>query len=472
MKRRNILKELLTNVFGSTTVKPTGGKIYKSGDLFSTCDFSFYFLEEYTNLFKIAFLKDKPEIQKPNYPPEEFQRGESIQRLFAYLKSYRYDLNFPKPDAPRANETAFKAAKSILSVIFSKSDNTDKFAIANEDISSKFRETISLIKDNLAAYDIKASFDAVKASNTPIAFYDTEYSSDDSLYNYYLPIFGEFVIPKLPKIIYPISLEIFIDTSKNYDKNSQFIFNCVTSSFFHYTPNNELLSPTNALYLMKPLSLKTIKHFPISFYYITHIDEDTIMNKYKNTNGEVLKYLVTEKAIKQYVDHNAPLIAEYEKSLVDYMDDLIRRVLKLDLKWLYSNAEKSIEKCREEVEKILIGYQEVYSYIDGCAEDVIRKQLLAIIHRAIVLITFFININGELIAKFATTHKCEGHIKYIKGKIYGNSFKELRALSEKLKDTPTETPKSLYECYYYTSSNELADLLNSINSYKNLLIKS
>ena len=470
MKRRNILKELLTTVFGSTTVKISGGKIFKSGDLFSTCDFSFDSLEKYTTLFKIAFLKDKPEIQKPNYPPEEFQRAESIQRLFAYLESYRYDLNFPKPDAPRANETAFKAAISILSAIFSKSDNTDKFAIANEDISSKFRETISLIKDNLAAYDIKASFDAVKASNTPIAFYDTEYSSDDSQYNYYLPIFGEFVIPKLPKIIYPVLLSIFIDTSKNYDKNSQLIFHCLTSSFFPYNKNNELLSPTNALYLTKPLSLKTIKRFPISFNYITHLDEDTIMNKYKSGNGDVLKYLVTEKAIKQYVDHNAPLIAEYEKSLVDYMDDLIRRVL--DLQWLYNNSEKSIEKCREEVEKILIGYPEVYSYIDDCSEDVIRKQLLAILHRAIVFITFFININGELIAKFATTHKCEGHIKYIKGKIYGNSFKELTALSEKLKGTPTEAPKSLYECYYYTSSNELADLLNSISSYKNLLIKS
>lgn len=82
MKRRNILKELLTIVFGSTTVKISGGKIYKSGDLFSTCDFSFDFFEEYKNLFKIAFLKDKPEIQKPNYPPEDFRRVESIEKLF------------------------------------------------------------------------------------------------------------------------------------------------------------------------------------------------------------------------------------------------------------------------------------------------------------------------------------------------------------------------------------------------------
>ena len=179
-----------------------------------------------------------------------------------------------------------------------------------------------------------------------------------------------------------------------------------------------------------------------------------------------------KKAIKQYVDHNAPLIAEYEKSLVDYMDDLIRRVLKLDLQWLYNNSEKSIEKCREEVEKILIGYPEVYSYIDDCSEDVIKKQLLAILHQAIISTTSFINKHGKLIAKSAITHNCEGHIKYIKGKIYGNNFKELTALSEKLKGTPTEAHKSLYECYYYTSSNELADLLNSINSYKNLLIKS
>ena len=71
-----------------------------------------------------------------------------------------------------------------------------------------------------------------------------------------------------------------------------------------------------------------------------------------------------------------------------------------------------IEKCREEGEKILIGYPEVYSYIDSCSDEIIRKQLLSILHNAIVIITQFINTNGEAISNFAITHKCKSHIKY------------------------------------------------------------
>lgn len=273
-------------------------------------------------------------------------------------------------------------------------------------------------------------------------------------------------------IITPILLKIYIDLSKSYDKNSRFFLNTLTSVFDHFGENVKQNSSFDEFYLQKPLSLTTIKHLPSEFKYVTHLDDATILNKYMYTNEYNLKDLVTEKAIKQYIDHIVPLIVEYEKSLVAYIEDLIKRILSLDLKWLYNDSEKKIEKCREEVEKILIGYPEVYSYIDGCTEDIIRRQLLAILHRAIILATSFVNENGQFIAKSAIKHNCERHIKYIKGKIYGNSFKELIALSEQLKETPTEAPKSLYECYYYTSSNELADLLNSISKYKNLFKKS
>ena len=132
----------------------------------------------------------------------------------------------------------------------------------------------------------------------------------------------------------------------------------------------------------------------------------------------------------------------------------------------------NFQMSREEVEKILIGYPEVYSYIDGCYDEVIEKQLLTILHQAIIEITTFINNNGKDIAGYANAHNCEKHIKYIKGIVYGNRFKELTDISEKLKAIPSKEPHSIYECYYYTSSNELYDLLNSIIKYKNYFKKS
>ncbi|MBR6581890.1 MAG: hypothetical protein IKK66_11410 [Ruminococcus sp.] len=471
MKRLVIFKEFLITIFGSTTVKATGGKIYKSGDLFSTCDFGFKFFKEYSKLLEIAFLKDEPEIQKPNYSSEDFQRTGSIQRFFAYLKSYSSMLTLPDVKEIYANTFAYRAAIKILEAIFSKSNSTNKFLIENEDISENFRKALGYIKDNLVARDINAALNAIDATNSKNYFYDTDYSNDNSQYNYSLHIEDLSVIPKVSRIIYPITLGIYIDPSKRYDNNSPYIFNLVTSSFTPFNKDNVQTVATDELWLSKPLSLVGIRYFPLSFDYVTHLDDATLINNYKCANKYVLNQIVIEKAVKQYTDYMAPSIAEYEKSFVDYLEDLIRRVLSLDLKWLYDDSKKKIEKCREEVEKILIGYPEVYLYIDGCSDEIIRKQLLTILHHAITETTQFINTYGESISKYAVNHNCESHIKYVKGKVYGNSFKDLTDLSGKLKDIPTKEPHSLYECYYYTSSNELNDLLNSINNYKALLKK-
>lgn len=67
MKRKDVLKELLNAVFGSTTVKPTGDKIYRSGDLFSSCEFSTNDYNSYLRLLRIAFINNNPQIQRPNY---------------------------------------------------------------------------------------------------------------------------------------------------------------------------------------------------------------------------------------------------------------------------------------------------------------------------------------------------------------------------------------------------------------------
>lgn len=275
-------------------------------------------------------------------------------------------------------------------------------------------------------------------------------------------------------IIRPITLRIYIDQSKKYDPSSQFFFNSITSCLYSYDAENGKTtneSSSEELYLSKPLSLIQIRSdIPEHFYFVTFLDEEVIFNKYNSRNENELIQAISRKAAIQ-IREKSDSISTYELGLVDYLDDLIRRVLRLDLKWLYDDSKKKIEKCKEEVEKILIGYPEVYSYIDGCTDEIIQKQLLTILHHAIAEITEFINNNGEEISWYAKAHNCENHIEYIKGIVFGNKFKKLTELSEKLKVTPAETPNNLYECYYYTSSNELYDLLNSISTYKNCFKK-
>ncbi len=473
MKRKDVLREFLTTIFGSTTVKESKGKIYKSGDWFSKCEFSFNDFESYSDLLKIAYVKDKPEIQRPNFPPEDFNRINSMRRLFSYLESYNDDISFPEINDPAANDFAFSSSIELLKSIFSKSNNTDKFAVEDENISESFKEAI----DNIRTARISNSLrNAISWINFEHKVFDTDYSNNMNLYNYHFRINVNDGDCDQSKQIVPILLHIYIDPSKKYSEETIFFFSDITSDFFIYSQNNKtvLKEPlsTGEFYLQKPLSLQPIKHLPIFFDYVTHIDEETIFCKYKCTNATELIRNITNKALIQYKEFISPLKQEYEKSLVNYTDDLLNRILSLDLMWLYHDSKKSLEKCRKEVEKILIGYPEVYTYIDSCSEDIVRKQLLAILHHAIVKTTMFIKENGEFISKCANNYKCESHIKYMKNKIYGNSFKELIALSNKVKTTSTDEPQSLYEHYYYTSSNELENLLNSLKSYKDYFKKS
>lgn len=393
MKRKDILKEFLITIFGSTTVKPVSGKIYCSGNLFSSCKFDDSDYSHYVKLLKIAFLDDSPKIQNPNYEPTVFNREESISRFITYLESYKENISFPKADDKTTNKFAYKAAITILSAIFTKSNNSDKFVIEGEDISVEFREALESIKYippiNKLLEDIE--------SERFYYFYDTDYIEDKSKYNYCLSV--------------------------NAIEDVQFV-------------------------------LRKIDH------------------QYKCKNEEELKAEINRKALTQYEDYIAQLMPEYEISLVSYTEDLIKRVMNLDLTWLYSDAQKKVEKCRKEVEKVIIGYQEIYTYIDSCPENIIIQQLLTILHHVVVEITNFIDCHDDYIAECALKHQCLDHVKYMKGKINSNKFKEFKELSENIPTRDNEELKCLGEAYYYTSGNELGQLLDALQEYYNSLKKS
>ena len=57
------------------------------------------------------------------------------------------------------------------------------------------------------------------------------------------------------------------------------------------------------------------------------------------------------------------------------------------------------------------------------------------------------------------------HKKYVKGIMNGNRFKVLKTFSEGLNNENKEDPQSLLDEYYYTSGNELPQLLTSLQSY-------
>lgn len=171
MKRIDIFKEFLIAIFGSTTVKNSGGKIYRSGDWFSTCDFGDKAFDNYRSLLEIAYSYKHPQIQRPNYDPEDFNRTDSIKHFFVYLKSYKDSLTLPDITDTDANTFAYQAAITLLVAIFTKSDSTGKFSVGNEDISSEFRNALDNIKGMSIGSNINDLFNALNQSDYYI--YDT-----------------------------------------------------------------------------------------------------------------------------------------------------------------------------------------------------------------------------------------------------------------------------------------------------------
>ena len=477
MKRKDLLREFLMAIFSRTTIKPSGGKIYCSGDLFSSCQFNNDAYDQYEKLLKIVFVDNNPLIQNPSYDPKSFDRINSLTRFESYLRSYDVDITFAITENKASYHKAYDAAIELLKAIFSPSTAAKIFNIESEDISKEFTSALNRIKEMQIGSNISSFFNSIDTIPQPCCIFDADYTYDKTLYNRCLLInTTEDMFSGVP-IIKEISLNIWIDENGKYDNKSESLYNSITSPFMCYnegqgvTINN---SGNNSEYFIKkPVSLVSIKNdFPDMFYFVTHLDQETVFNKYHCTSEADLIKMITNKAREQYFEGFKDTLCQYEISLVEYTDDLIKRLLSVDLLWLYDNKQRKVEKCKEEVSKILIGYTHVFSMIDMCPEEVIIKQLIAILHHAVTETTKFIENNGRFIAKCAVKHNCEGRIKYIQSKSYESKYKQCPALFEKLKQVPDTKPQSLYENYYYTSSNELDRLLNAISEYKNYFKKS
>lgn len=145
--------------------------------------------------------------------------------------------------------------------------------------------------------------------------------------------------------------------------------------------------------------------------------------------------------------------------------------MSLDLIWLYTDTEKSNDKCREEIEKIVVGYPEIYSYLDSCSEEVKFKQLSIILHHSVKVITAFINNRCRFVSVCINSPEYSEHKKHVKGIVNGKKFKQLKELSEGMNNDENEEMHSLFDEYYYTSGNELSQLLASLQSYYESLKK-
>lgn len=476
MKRYEVFNELLRAVFGRINVKPASGRIYYSGNGPKSLKYNLTEYDNYIELFEIAFISANPECMERNYgETSSFDRVNSIKRFYNFLRSYRPGAA-PDVNEIDADRFAYEAAKCILEVIYpeprSKSKAEENKSFREEDITKEFKDAIDQIWDAAGKFRLRSVREGLDRKEG--YFYDLSYTNDPAQYNYCLWVNLDETLFQDIEMIREVKLRIYVDPDGAYDKNSKFFFDELLSSIFAYKDGVEMTKEvrnSNELYLHKPLSLKRIRRLPSFQYYVTHLDEETIFNRYGSVSEEELVESLRNRAIEDYLDKYEDFPEEYWYSLVNYTEDLLRRVNNLNLEWLYGDSKRTVEKCKEEIEKIVVGYPEIYINIDNCPDEVIIEQLLTILHHAVKEITCFINTYGQRIAQYAVNNDCKDHIKYVMGVVRGEKFKSLCELAKGITDKDDKEPTCLREAYYYTSSTELKDYLDAVKAYRDSLKK-
>lgn len=471
MKRKDTLREFLKAVFGTHNVKIADDKIYYNNTLFRECEFNFDDYVDYVKLLRIAFLQDSPRMQKPTKDVKEFPREECKQNFFKYIENYEGKIPSSVYDKKLSDYFAYEAAIEILEAIFTDSEYKDIFKLESEDISQAFRKAIDSIEYIVIDPDDPLCIRQLRNNDEIL---DDDYTGDSDSFNYSLPIIlsGDII----PETVKEPKIKIYVDKSGKYDEKSQFFFRNIVSTLSKYKDSyyiNTIKDNVNQTerYLEKALSYTTIKYISISFVFVTHLDEENIIKDYKCTDDIELTRILTDKAKKQYCPILLNQIKEYELSLIEYTADLIKRILSLDLNWLYGGDKKTSEKCWEEIEKIVIGYNDLHIYFDICEEAVAIKQLLTILHHAVVEVTNYLNKNKEYIAECVKRNDWSDRREYVKGIVNGK-FKHLEEFAEGISDSEISDPECLGEAYYYTSCNELTKLLEEVKGYYELLKKT
>ena len=88
--------------------------------------------------------------------------------------------------------------------------------------------------------------------------------------------------------------------------------------------------------------------------------------------------------------------------------------------------------------------------------------LTAILHHIVAEVTKFLKANTDTISRLAKMYNLTDSITYIRNKTYGKTFKSLKELAQEMETISKAQPKTLYEAYYYTSSNELSGFLDAV----------
>ncbi len=477
MYRQDALRELLKIVFGVTTISVTNDSfITYQGKWFSNCSYDDRAYEKYCELFKLILLSDSPQIIDKNSDADtKFDKSEAISSIIQYFEMYNisiaevYETFSDKSYFYKWLYEIFK--ENLLPVILISDSNKAELKITKENISKEFQESLKEIEMKIAQRHIRANMEP----KAEIILYDLNYRKEEcNLKINCLGLFPSDIMDRMLSL-QPIMVLFYYPFCPKGNSVSYLDF--FQESILAPNTKSYSFEETKAGYnkIRLWLSKKKIKQnsfYSENYIFLTYLDEKQIL-AYNCISPEDLNNIIRQKAKNRLrVEIQSRYIA-YCQDVFEFVDDVLRRIFSLDFKKMVRFNDCKVEEIKEELQKVIVNFGQLYLILNDYDEECYRKQSYLIIQNIIFAAIKMLERQGEIFSKefneqIAGSEKLKNHKRRIKSYCSSDNLLKAIEIEKKMeKEHPCEykNPVSIEDIYDYRIPGMIKKLKDAAEKY-------
>ena len=475
-------------VFSCLTIGVKDNMIYKNISLYKKCRYNSTSLNNFRELFRVAFIDDSPKVIIGNSAPEKdlisFDRKSALNRALRYLNMRGINTcGIDELDQQVQCEYVYGIfSKYILPAIMSNNNGLSIEEAENEDITELMMYAIS---QTFREHGRIASINFEILYNKQNTIEDTMLDKSKPTY----PIEVDSSNNKCYEIVknfYNLSVYFVIKENKETDM----IFD-ISSDIDKNKFLDSLLINIDDSFAVK-LAFRPIFYFDKSneFYnlnkweYISNIDESKMMSdKHGGLWEKIGSYYdsLGKEACKHIEEQLRDALTPYYEHLCDELELMLENLISLNIssneKANISNYELPDEKTliailTEKAEKLIFDFEIVNHFLMKYRKDDYVNALFIMLQNIVCDITDFLNDKGanlsETLSVILSKERFKEHIQIMKRRLNSNNLKYQKELEVRLyneRKCEYKKPESVRDILFSKRPFVYSGLHNAIAKY-------
>lgn len=488
MTRDSALRNILMSVFSCLTIGVKDNNINKKTSLYKKCSYNSTSLNNFRELFRVAFIDDSPKVIIGNSDPEKdilpFDRKSALKRALHYLNMRGINTDgLDELDQQVQCEYVYTIfSKYILPAIMSNNNGLSPKEAGNVDITEIMKYAISQTFPELGRIAGK-HFEILCKKLNPIE--DTTLDKSKPTY----PIIVDSSNNKCFEIVnqfYNLSVYFIIKKDKETD---MLLYN--PSAIREDKFLNSFIINIDDSSVTK-LAFRPVFYFDKSneFYnlneweYISNIDESKMMsNKHSGLFRNIDSYYdsLRAEAEKNVEEHLRNALKPFYEQLCDDLEMMLKNLISLNIS---SNKKANISSYElpdeitlqglltEKAEKLIFDFEIVDHFLMKYRKDDYVNALFIMLQNLVCDVTDFLNDKGADLSKtlsvILSKERFKKHISVMKRRLNSKELKrqiELEARLYKERKCEYKKPESMRDILFSKRPFVYSGLYNVIAEY-------